>query len=50
MFRLVIIIGTVPFFGVWYNAQEWTVQQVQQLEQTACLQGSSWYIEYNNIN
>ena len=51
MFRLVVLIGSVQFFGIWYSCKEWTIQQVQQLEQEAHLKGCSWYIEYkNNIN
>lgn len=46
MFRLVIILGQDKLKGSWYKETEWTIQEVQELEQLAHLTGASWYLEF----
>lgn len=49
LFRIVLISGNQLLFGCWYLAKEWTVKEVQNLEQEAHLKGSCWYLEFKNI-
>ena len=46
MFRLVLIVGTVALYGVWWNCSDWTVEQAQSIEQELHLNGCQWFLEY----
>ena len=46
MFRLVLIVGTVALYGVWWNCSDWTVEQAQNIEQELHLNGCKWFLEY----
>ncbi len=47
MFRIVVIIGGQPLTGVWFSAKNWTIEEVQHLQENV-LKNYSYYLEYKN--
>ena len=49
MFRIVVIIGGQPLRGVWFDSKNWTIEEVQHLQENV-LKNYSYYLEYKNQN
>ena len=47
MFRIVVIIGGQHLIGVWYDSKNWTIEEVQYLQENV-LKNYSYYLEYKN--
>ena len=47
MFRIVVIIGGQPLKGVWFDSKNWTIEEVQHLQENV-LKNYSYYLEYKN--
>lgn len=47
MFRIVVLIGSGEYPGVWYNSKNWTIEEVLQLQKED-LRGFNYYLEYKN--
>ena len=47
MFRIVVIIGGQPLRGVWFDSKNWTIEEVQHLQENV-LKNYSYYLEYKN--